>query len=225
MSVFFLNFPPSEEAKKIFDVAATDGTEALHFKLKYVVNEEFGRAEYRGVYTENDVLDEDDDYLVVDVLSRFCSYRVYDTGTDFVNLMGTTGDHPEDRGAKSWLGFYEYFRMKIANTNARYIADRCFTDGFSYYVGYGPVKRCAAPASISRDYLVGGHVLIGQGFSRALNPEEYGGREVAIIPICKSHNAFNDGYMRLHNAEPVPFIDYIITKKSYEDAMKKAQRL
>ena len=119
MSVYFLDIPCVAEIEKIRN--ANVGTEkqydsGLHGLYKIHLSGEY--AEYQGIF---DAIPEDDesDYIVVPIESIFDGLYSVPEGTTFVNVIGSSQDHPS-RG-HSWLGFYELY-----SGESPYM---CYTDG------------------------------------------------------------------------------------------------
>lgn len=96
--------------------------------------------------------------------------------------------------------------------------NNCVTDGY-FYVGSGYVQKSCdssyCPYCGNRKNLVGGHVIVYPRLDSAAYPSSVpGGKvKVGILPICMSHNKFDEGYMKVGQTTRIPIIKYTLSRE------------
>lgn len=132
-----------------------------------------GGAVFYSVYDES--AQYPDDYIVLSFRSVAAGEsKVYEQGTNFANVEGSSKDHI--RGARSWIELME--RAELENC----VLTSCCAEENTIYVGNSTDKKI--PGFECEDRIVGGHVIIGEKNSRTAEDG------VLLLPICNSHNIY-----------------------------------
>ncbi|KAH8645690.1 hypothetical protein BX600DRAFT_477854 [Xylariales sp. PMI_506] len=113
--------------------------------------------------------------VVAPVESTYGGDAHWNYGTNFANVLGSTGD-PFPPGYNSWIKFWKTSTGDL-NPNT------CTSLSF----GSGQPFQCSNPPTP-----LGGHVILGQQVNQVI----YGSDQVAaIFPICSAHNNNNNVFM------------------------------
>lgn len=129
-----------------------------------------------------------DDCIVVPLESTLVGNAYFETGQEFANVKGSTGD-PKPEDSKSWIGLWE---TMYNNTLGTIPPRDCYTDGQKYEYRNGIEYRDDLHMyPIRRKNVIGGHVVKGKVSEKA---DE--GDTVFIIPICYAHNNNDNYYMK-----------------------------
>ncbi len=128
-------------------------------------------------------------YLEMELKSTYGGLGIITTGTQFANVIGSTHDPKID--GKYWISAWKDFTKHKANQCA---SKNWRSNGKNYCKGI----------------LIGGHVILGTVPSE-VTPET--DKTVFIVPICTSHNARGDFYMKAQADTPILWLnDYFRTE-------------
>lgn len=218
MSTYFITLPRTEAAKELENLEEME----KHFQFIYKIAEDGETAELVGLYDGNP-LPNDADYLITPFSSGFIENITISAGDTFVNVIGSSGDRPEIPFAGlSWLEFYDYATNQIYGNRV----NNCVTNGY-FYTEQGTVhKKCDDSYCTycgNRKNLIGGHVIIKPKVPKAYEPSLYPDSVVGILPICMSHNKFDDGYMVVYQNTIIPLILYVLSGDVFQKELSMAK--
>lgn len=218
MSTYFIKLPRTKAAE------ALDNLEEMErqFQFVYKIAEDGETAELVGLY-EGTPLPDDADYIIIPFSSSFDYNDNLWAGDRFVNVLGSSGDRPTSSfSGLSWIDFYDQATQQTGITRV----NNCVTDG-NYYIGKVPVKTgCDSsycPYCGNRKNLVGGHVIVYPERDSAGYPSQIPGVKVGILPICMSHNKFDEGYMKVAQTTRIPIIKYTLSRADYQKDLDEAK--
>ena len=214
MSVYFLDIPCSAEVEDRIE-SELDLSNKKEVFLLYRIHDSGEFAEYRGVYSERESETGDGEYIVIPIQSSYLGKKNYPASSIFVNVKGSTRDHPIGEHFTCWLDYYD----QVVGT---YSTD-CCTDHNIYYKD--PTKsteyNCCNCESKSRKNLVGGHVIFDNCLDEAVVP--YVGDVIEIVPICSKHNKNEHAKMMLMQKTTAVQMRYRFPKEIYQTLLEKAR--
>lgn len=222
MSLCFLNLPRPDNAEEVENIEELD----KQFSILYKIHSSGKHAELQEIYTDRSDTS-DGDYFVVPVSSTLIGVQTFYPPLQFVNVIGSKDDRPEDGASHyssiddelyvyrghCWLDFY--------NAATQCTCTECLTNKV-FYNPDGSINTNKHCNNIGRSRLVGGHVIIPSKYNEAKVPKVLDGDQVGIVPICHMHNMFNDGYMNATTIIEVPMIAYKFMKNSYQSYIEGA---
>jgi len=218
MSSYFISLPRTEAAKGLENLEELE--RKYQFIYKIAVDGE--SAELCGLYDGNPLPD-DADYIIIPFSSSFDYNDNLWAGNRFVNVLESSGDRPTSPfSGLSWIDFYDQATQQTGITRV----NNCVTDR-NYYIGKVSVKAGCDSSYCShcgnRKNLVGGHVIVYPELESAGYPSRIPGVKVGILPICVSHNKFDEGYMKVAQTTRIPIIKYTLSREDYQKELDGAK--